>query len=389
MMIILETLKTFYAIGKTNKMTIPFYSLQYTNGILQQEFIDAFKTVLQSNSLILGDNVAAFEVEFSKFTMNNYSIGVSSGLDALKIALKSLGVNAGDEVIVPSNTYIATWIAVSLLGAKPVPVEPDEDTFNISAEKIKAKITDKTKVILPVHMYGNPCNMNEIMNIAQKYHLYVVEDFAQAQGASYNGKPVGGWGNVNATSFYPSKNLGALGDAGAITTSSVNLYKKCLLLRNYGSSEKYYNELIGYNNRLDELQAALLNVKLNYLKQWNEERRKLAHNYKNQLKGLPEVELQNVKPESYHVYHLFVIETPHREELKKYLDEKGVQTMIHYPVPPHLQKAYSQLGFKVGDFPIAEKLANNLLSLPLYNGMTEHEQMYVCQQVRNFFKSNK
>ncbi|MCB0539512.1 MAG: DegT/DnrJ/EryC1/StrS family aminotransferase [Bacteroidetes bacterium] len=368
-------------------MIVPFYSLQNTNGILQQKLIEAFQKVLQSNSLILGENVEAFQEEFSKFTETKYTIGVSSGLDALKIALKSVGIKKGDEVLVPSNTYIASWLAVSLVGAIPVPVEPEEDTYNINIDEVQAKITSKTKAILPVHMYGNPCEMDKIMELAKQYKLFVIEDFAQAQGAKYKKKAIGSWGHINATSFYPSKNLGALGDAGAICTNDKELFKKCCLLRNYGSSKKYYNELIGYNNRLDEIQATFLNVKLQHLDKWNNERRELAEFYINKLQHIHDIKLPVSKSESYHVYHLFVIKTTQRNKLQAHLRKKGVHTLIHYPVPPHLQKAYNKMGYQKGGLPIAEKLAQNLLSLPLYNGMTEKEQTYVCDQIHNFFTS--
>jgi dTDP-4-amino-4,6-dideoxygalactose transaminase len=368
-------------------MNIPFYSLSYTNNTIQNELKSAFEKVLFSNSLILGENVSSFEQNFSKYLNVKHTVGVSSGLDALKISLKSLGIKKGDEVIVPSNTYIATWFSISLLGATPIPVEPCLDSFNIDISKIEEKITKKTKAIIPVHMYGNPCEIDKIIDLANQYNLFVIEDFAQAQGAKYKDKALGSWGHINATSFYPSKNLGALGDAGGICTNDFSLYKKCSLLRNYGSNKKYYNEIIGFNNRLDELQAAFLNVKLNYLDEWNLERRRIAENYNKKLKQISEIELPISNSHAFHVFHLYVIKTSKRNDLLAYLLGKGVHTLIHYPIPPHLQKANTYLNYKKGDFPIAEKLSNEVLSLPLFIGMTDDEQDYVCEQIFDFFKN--
>jgi dTDP-4-amino-4,6-dideoxygalactose transaminase len=367
-------------------MNIPFYSLSYTNNIIQNELKSAFEKVLFSNSLILGENVSSFEQNFSKHLNVKHTVGVSSGLDALKISLKSLGIKKGDEVIVPSNTYIATWFSISLLGATPIPVEPCLDSFNIDISKIEEKITKKTKAIIPVHMYGNPCEIDKIIDLANQYNLFVIEDFAQAQGAKYKDKALGSWGHINATSFYPSKNLGALGDAGGICTNEFSLYKKCSLLRNYGSNKKYYNEIIGFNNRLDELQATFLNVKLKYLDEWNLERRRIAENYNKKLNHIPQIELPVSSPQAHHVFHLYVIKTSKRNELQSYLFENGVQTLIHYPISPHLQMAYTNLKYKKGDFPLADKLSDEILSLPLYNGMTYVEQVYVCEQIFNYFK---
>jgi dTDP-4-amino-4,6-dideoxygalactose transaminase len=298
---------------------------------------------------------------------------VSNGLDALVLSLRVLGIGPGDEVIVPSNTYIATALAVSHVGATPVFVEPRMETYNLNPESIPQAITKKTKAIMPVHLYGQACEMDAIMEIAKAHNLYVVEDNAQAHLSSFKGQLTGSFGDVNGTSFYPGKNLGALGDAGAVTTNNEELADRIKTLRNYGSAVKYYNEEIGYNNRLDELQAAFLRVKLNYLQEWTNQRKEIAQWYNEELKLRNDLVLPYVHENADHVYHLYVVRTSNREKLQQELTEKGVQTMIHYPVPPHLQKAYKHLGYKEGDFPIAEEIARTCLSLPVWPGMKENE----------------
>ena len=348
------------------------------------EILDAFAKVYDSNWFILGDNLSAFEKNFSKFNGVKHSIGVSNGLDALQLALKVVGINEGDEVIVPSNTYIATWLSVSFQGAIPVPVEPNIETFNIDAEKVEAAITTKTKAIIPVHLFGQACQMDKIQLLAKKYNLKVIEDNAQAIGASFRDQATGSFGDVSATSFYPGKNLGALGDAGAITTNSDEYADKLRLLRNYGSDKKYYHDEIGYNMRLDEIQAAFLDVKLKYLIEWTRERQKIANWYYQGLSDLQGLFLPIIAENSTHVYHLFVIRTMFRDELKIYLESKGIGTLIHYPVPPHLQKAYQN--HRDSYLPIATTLADSILSLPLWIGMTEQEVNYVINCVRQFWK---
>jgi dTDP-4-amino-4,6-dideoxygalactose transaminase len=301
--------------------------------------------------------------------------------------LKIAGINSGDEVIVPSNTYIATWLAVSFLGAKPVPVEPIIDTYNIDPDKIEAAITEKTKAIIPVHLYGQACKMDRIMDIAQRNNLKVIEDNAQAQGAMFNGKLTGSFGDINATSFYPGKNLGALGDAGAITTNNDNYAHRARRLRNYGSDKKYYNKEIGHNMRLDELQAALLSVKLKYLREWTNQRQQIAAWYDESLNGVGDLILPKVAPNATHVYHLYVVRTNRRDELQKYLTVNGIGTLIHYPVPPHLQEAYNDLGYKKGDSPIAEAIAETCLSLPIWPGMAHDEVGQVSLTISKFFKT--
>jgi dTDP-4-amino-4,6-dideoxygalactose transaminase len=302
----------------------------------------------------------------------------------LHLALRTLKIGAGDEVLVPSNTYIATALAVSYVGAKPVFVEPDINTYNIDPSKIEAAVTRKTKAIIPVHLYGQACEMEDITNVAKKNNLYVVEDNAQSQGAAYNGKLTGAWGDINGTSFYPGKNLGALGDAGAVTTDNIELARKASVLRNYGSEKKYYNEVIGFNMRLDECQAGFLSVKLKYLKEWTEQRRQIAEWYNEALKDVDNLILPTVTENATHVYHVYLIRTKHRDSLQKYLADKGIGTLIHYPIPPHLQKAYEYLGFKKGQFPIAEEIANTCLSLPLWPGMNKEMIYKIAKVIREF-----
>lgn len=365
-------------------MKIPFLSFDTINELIREPAFTAFEQVFDSKWYILGKHVAQFEDAYSAFNKVNHCVGVSNGLDALFLCLKALGIKGGDEVIVPSNTYIATLLAVSYAGAKPVLVEPNHATFNINAGLIENAITSSTKAIMPVHLYGQCCEMDAIMEIAERYKLFVVEDNAQAQGACYNGKLAGSFGHVNGTSFYPGKNLGALGDAGAVTTNSQELAEKIRVMRNYGSAKKYYNDMIGYNMRLDELQAALLSVKLKFLNQWTAERQKIAGWYNQRLKGINDLILPEVAEGATHVYHLYVIRTGKRNELQQYLTEQGIGTLIHYPVPPHLQKAYSHLGLGRGGFPIAEKMANTCLSLPLWPGMTESQSDEVCFHIKRF-----
>ena len=367
---------------------IPFLSFAAMHISLRDEMIDAFKNVYDSNWFVLGENVKSFETKYAAYNETDFCIGLSNGLDALQLSLLALGIGKGVEVIVPSNTYIATWLAVSFVGATIVPVEPDMETYNIDANKIKAAITKKTKAIMPVHLYGQACNMNEIMKIAAENNLFVIEDNAQSQGAKHGDKITGSFGEANATSFYPGKNLGALGDAGAITTNDLKLAEKIKSLRNYGSNKKYHNEVIGYNMRLDEMQAAFLNVKLEKLNSWNIERNELALKYDELLAPIEDIILPKIETNSTHVYHLYVIRTKQRNELQNYLAENGVDTLIHYPVPPHLQPAYAHLNFSVNDFPIAEELADTMLSIPLFIGLKNEEQIYVADTIKSFFQKN-
>jgi len=368
-------------------MKIPFLSFKEQNLQIKSEILQSFENFFDSGWYILGDQLKKFEAEFALYNETVYCTGVANGLDALHIALKALKIGEGDEVIVPSNTYIATWLAISYVNATIVPVEPDFLTYNIDPEKIKAAITPRTKAIMPVHLYGQACQMDKIMEIANAHSLYVIEDNAQAQGARYNGKITGSFGHVNGTSFYPGKNLGAFGDAGAITTNDKSLSEKTLIIRNYGSEKKYQNEVIGLNSRLDEIQAGFLSVKLKHLDNWTLERQRIAKQYDELLNGISGLILPETAENATHVYHLYVIRTPERDRLQTYLTEAGIGTLIHYPITPHLQEAYSHLNLKKGDFPIAEELAQTSLSIPLYPGISEREVEYVCKTIRSFFNA--
>ncbi len=345
-------------------MKIPFLDLGAAYCELQPELESAVLTSLRSGWYIGGHEVDAFEQEFAAYTETQHCVGVANGLDALRLALLAMGIGAGDEVIVPSNTYIATWLAVSECGAVPVPVEPVESTCNLDPGRIEAAITPRTKAILPVHLYGQPADIDPIVDVARKHGLRVLEDAAQAHGARYKGKRIGGHGDVVAWSFYPGKNLGALGDAGAITTNNADIADRIRVLRNYGSRVKYVNEVQGYNSRLDPVQAAALRVKLKYLDEWNTRRARIAARYTVALHGtgliLPSVP-EWVEP----IWHLYVVRHPQRDRLQKSLSEAGIGTLIHYPIPPHLQQAYEGCGFAAGQFPIAERMANQVLSLPM------------------------
>jgi len=366
-------------------MNIPFLDFKPMHEPITKEMQNAFARVYSSNWFVMGEELQQFEKEYAAFNETSFSVGVSNGLDALTLSLKALGIGKGDEVIVPSNTYIASALAVTHVGARLVFVEPNEHTFNIESTNVESVITNRTKAILPVHLYGQSCDMPEIMTVSKKHGLFVVEDNAQSHGARFNGRLTGSWGNLNATSFYPGKNLGALGDGGAITTDDAKLAERVRVLRNYGSSKKYYNDTIGYNHRLDELQAALLSVKLKCLKVWTDLRQKAANQYLVELNGVGDLILPVTHAQSTHVYHLFVVRTEKRDGLQHFLNDRGIGTLIHYPVPPHLQKAYLSLGHTTGDFPIAERMAETCLSLPMYPGITEVQIHQVVAGVKAFF----
>ena len=355
---------------------LTFLDRQYK--LYQQEYEDALLRVMRSGWYILGPEVEAFENEFAAYVGCKYCVGVNSGLDALTLSINALGIGAGDEVVVPANTYIATVLAITKNGAKPVFVEPDV-YYGIDADRIEAAITKKTKAIMPVHLYGQACDMDKIMNIADKYNLRVVEDSAQSHGAKYKGTMTGAFGNAGCFSFYPTKNLGAFGDAGAVVTDDERLYKKLKMLRNYGSEKRYHNQIEGVNSRLDEMQAALLRVKLSHLDELNAERVAIANRYTTEIKN-PAIQIPSVRViENNHVYHQYVIRTKKRDEFQKYLADNGIKTVIHYPIPPHLAECYQHLGYGKGNFPIAEKYADEVLSLPMFNGMTEPEINYVIK----------
>lgn len=345
-------------------MKVPFLDLKAAYLELKPEIDDAINRVLNSGWYILGEEVDAFESEYATYCQAKYAIGVANGLDALHLALLAMGVGPGDEVIVPSNTYIATWLAVSQCGATPVPVEPDERTYNIDPNLIEAAITSRTKVILPVHLYGQPANLDPIIAIARKHGIQVLEDAAQAHGARYKGKRIGSHGDAVAWSFYPGKNLGALGDGGAVTTNDPVIADRIRVLRNYGSRIKYINEVQGYNSRLDPIQAAVLRVKLKVLDEWNGRRKALAEKYLESLADRKLV-LPHVPDYADPVWHLFVIRHENRDLVQNHLGDAGIGTMIHYPIPPHLQAAYESFNSRHGDYPLAEAMASGVISLPI------------------------
>lgn len=348
----------------------------------QKEFEDKIVEVLRSGRYVLGSEVEAFEKEFAKYTGAEYCVGLASGLDALWIAFRILDIGKGDEVIVQGNTYIASVMGITINGATPIFVEPDE-YYNIDASKIEEKITDKTKAILVVHLYGQASNMKPIMELAKKYKLRVVEDCAQSHGAKFNDKMTGTFGDIGCFSFYPSKNLGAFGDAGAIVTDNPQIAEDIRVFRNYGSEKRYYNRVVGTNSRLDEMQAGLLRVRLSHIKELENEKRKICTRYLNEINN-PNIILPLIRDGATHIWHQFVIRTERRNELIEYLEGKGIGTIIHYPIPPHLSEAYSYLGHKKGAFPITEQYADTVLSIPLYNGMTEDELDYVIGALNEF-----
>lgn len=362
-------------------MKVPFLDLQAGYLELQPEIDAAVKRVLESGWYILGKEVEAFEREYSTYCGAKFCVGVANGLDALHLTLLALGVGPGYEVIVPSNTYIATWLAVSRCGAITVPVEPVEATYNINPGRIEAAITVRTKVILPVHLYGQPADMEPILAIAKKYGLRVLEDAAQAHGACYKGKRLGAHGDAVAWSFYPGKNLGAYGDGGAVTTNDPEIADRIRVLRNYGSRVKYVNEVRGFNSRLDPLQAAVLSVKLKYLDRWTEARRIVAELYISGLKDTGLI-LPFVPGWAEPVWHLFVVRNTQRDQLQKKLSETGIDTMIHYPIPPHLQVAYADLGYGKGSFPIAERIHEEVLSLPIWPQLKIQQLQSVIDAVK-------
>jgi dTDP-4-amino-4,6-dideoxygalactose transaminase len=327
---------------------------------------------MASGQYILGPELKAFETEFAEYCGAPHCVGVGSGLEALHLVLRAWGLGPGDEVIVPSNTFIATWLAVSYAGAKPIPVEPREDTYNLDPERIEAAITPNTRAIIAVHLYGQPADMDAIVQIARRHGLKVLEDAAQAHGARYKGRPIGSLADAAAFSFYPGKNLGAFGDGGAVTTEDAGLAERLRALRNYGSALKYHHPIQGFNSRLDELQAALLRIKLRKLDEWNARRRRVADWYYRTLpRALPGSVLPTVPEWAEPAWHLFVVRSRERDALQARLTAQGIGTLIHYPVPPHLQEAYRDLGYRSGSFPIAERLAHEVLSLPISPHLSE------------------
>ena len=364
-------------------MKIPFVTFIPLERELDQELRNAFERVYSSSWYIEGKEDERFESAFASYCDSKYCVGVGNGLDALFLALKALGICAGDEVIVPSNTYIATALAVVYVGATPVFVEPDIRTYNIDPNRIDEAITDKTKAIMPVHLYGQPCDMDPIMDIAKRHNLYIIEDCAQAHGARYKNKVIGSFGNAAGFSFYPGKNLGALGDAGATVTNDEDLSKKIRALGNYGSDYKYHHIYQGNNSRLDELQAAFLSAKLPILDKVNEQRRSIAQKYLSGIKN-PEIILPYVPDYAEPVWHIFGIRCKRRTELESFLNSSGISTNKHYPIPMHLQDCFKDLGFVKGDYPIAEEISETELSIPMFYGMTDEEINYVIDRINEF-----
>jgi hypothetical protein len=358
-----------------NRMDRGFYRYQ-------EEFEQKALEVLRSGWYVLGKEVSSFEEEFAAYTGGNYCVGLASGLDALWIAFRLLGVRAGDEVLVQGNTYIASVMGITMNGATPVFVEPDE-YFGINVKELESKITDKTKAILVVHLYGIATPMDEIVRLCEKYHLKLVEDCAQSHGARYNGRMTGTFGDVGCFSFYPSKNLGAFGDGGAVVVKDEALAKEFKVFRNYGSEKRYYNKVVGTNSRLDEIQAGLLRIRLSHMEELTQEKIAIASRYTEGIHN-PKIKLPQIPEGSTYVYHQYVIRCEERDRLIEYLNEKEIGTIIHYPIPPHLAEAYRYLGHHEGDFPITEHLAKTVLSIPMYNGMTEDEQNMVIDALNRF-----
>lgn len=358
-----------------NRMDRGFYRYQ-------EEFEQKALDVLRSGWYVLGKEVSSFEEEFAAYTGGNYCVGLASGLDALWIAFRLLGIGAGDEVLVQGNTYIASVMGITINGATPVFVEPDE-YFGINVKELESKITDKTKAILVVHLYGIATPMDEIVGLCEKYHLKLVEDCAQSHGACYKGKMTGTFGDVGCFSFYPSKNLGAFGDGGAVVVKDEALAKEFRVFRNYGSEKRYYNKVVGTNSRLDEIQAGLLRIRLSHMEELTQEKIAIALRYTEGIHN-PKIKLPQVPAGSTCIYHQYVIRCEERDQLIAYLNEKEIGTIIHYPIPPHLAEAYRYLGHHEGDFPITEHLAKTVLSIPMYNGMTQEEQETVIEALNQF-----
>jgi dTDP-4-amino-4,6-dideoxygalactose transaminase len=367
-------------------MKVPFVDLKIQYQSIRDEVRGEIDRMLESAQFILGPNVVEFEKEFAAYCGTKYAAGVASGTDALLLALEALHIGPGDEVITVVNTFIATAASIMGTGAVPVFVDMDSQTYNLDSNQIEAKVHKKTRAIIPVHLYGQPADMSPILEIARRKKLFVIEDAAQAHGATYQGKKTGSIGNVGCFSFYPSKNLGAYGDAGAVTTDDADIYARVKLLRDHGREGKYSHSVCGHNSRLDEIQAAVLRIKLRRLDAWNKRRQEIAGLYSRLLKDLPLVTAPGKTAQANHVYHVYVIRCRQRDELQQWLTSKEISTGIHYPMPLHLQKAFASLGHVKGDFPIAEKAAGEIISLPMYPEMGDDAVEYVCRQISNFYK---
>ena len=365
---------------------VPFVDLAAQQASIQAEVGAAIERVLSECSFILGPQVEEFERDFARFVGCEYAVGVSSGLDALRLALMAVGIGSGDEVILPANTYIATALAVSGVGARPVLVDCDPQTYNIDVNLIESAVTLRTKAIVPVHLTGQAADMDPILEVAGRHGLRVIEDAAQAHGTLYKGRSCGSLGSIGCFSFYPGKNLGAYGDGGMVTTDDAELAAGMRRLRNYGQTAKYRHTEKGLNARLDTIQAAILSVKLRHLPGWNKARGAHAKGYRDLLCGVGDLTFQQEAPYSTHIYHLFIVETEWRDALRELLDARGIQTGIHYPIPIHLQGAYKDLGYGEGDFPEAERLANSVLSLPMFPELRREQIERVAEEIEGFFR---
>lgn len=366
-------------------MNIPFIDLKTQFLALEAELLPAMRAVMEQSNFVLGGPVAEFEKNFAAYSECKHGIGVASGLDAIKLALRALDIGPGDEVITAANTFIATTLGISAVGATPVLVDIDEHYYNIDPAKIEAAITPRTRAIMPVHLYGQPADMGPIMDIARRHNLRVIEDASQAHGARYQGKRVGSFGDIAAFSLYPGKNLGAYGDGGVITTNDDALADKMITLRNYGSKVKYHHLVKGENSRLDTLQAVVVNTKLKYLDEGNAKRRAAAARYTKGLSGIAQVTTPPVMPGVEHVYHLYVIRVPRRDELMEHLKTRGIPTIIHYPIPIHLQEAYADAGWTKGQFPVTERYADEIVSLPMFPEISAEQIDAVVDGVRSFY----
>jgi len=367
-------------------MNVKIFNLEQDHREIKEELIRAFEEVLANGEFILGKEVSVLEEAFASYIGVKYAVGVGSGTDALRVGGLSLDIKTGDKFVTAPNSYVASAMALSMHGLTPCFCDIESETYNMNPEKL-ADLLKKEKGIklcIPVHLYGQPCRLDEILDICRQYNVQVMEDACQSHGALYNGKKTGSFGDVAAFSFYPTKNLGCYGDGGIIVTDSEAIYKKAVMLRNYGQSDKHVHDIEGFNSRLDEVQAKLLSIKLRHLDDWNEKRRRNADIYRKELHGLPVI-LPDEAPWAYHVYHLFVIRSKERDDLRTYLNKCGVTTLIHYPTPIHLQNAYRSLGLGTGSFPVAESVAQEIISLPMYPSLTEDEIAYVCQCIRKFY----
>ena len=360
-------------------MNVPFIDFSEQYNTVKDNINSGLQAVFQKGNFILGEEEKNFEQDFATFCDAKYAVGVNSGTDALYLALSALDIKAGDEVILPAHTFIATALCISYTGAKPVLVDIEDQTYNLDPNKLEEAISDKTRAIIPVHLYGQPANMDEIRAVAKKHNVAVIEDACQAHGAKYKGTRVGSLGDIGCFSFYPTKSLGAFGDGGIVVTNREDVYKKVLMLRDYGRKNRYDHQIKGYNSRLDTVQAVVLAEKLKYLDQWNEMRYKAGLYYKEQLKDVEGVTAPVIKDDRTHVFQTFAIRVQNRDQVLEEMKNKGVGVLIHYPIPIHLQEAYQELGYTKGDFPVSEQVADTILSLPMFPHISQEQIRYVCQ----------